>query len=199
MSTDLKEDNRGKDPVRDFSKLILETSRLRLRPLDAPDAEPLFSIFSDPEVMRYWSSLPWTSVAEAHEMIAKDRDAMPAGKHLRLGIELRENGDIIGNCSLFDFDEQNKRAMLGYGMARARWGKGYMHEALVALVGYGFSSLGFHRLEADIDPRNTGSARSLERLGFVKEGHLRERWIVGGEISDSGIYGLLRSEWRHGP
>lgn len=199
MSTDPKEVSSGKTAERDFSRLILETSRLRLRALAAPDAEPLFSIFSDPEVMRYWSSLPWASIAEAHEMIEKDRDAMPAGEHLRLGIELRDSGELIGNCSLFDFDEQNKRAMLGYGMARAYWGKGYMHEALVALVSYGFATLGFHRLEADIDPRNTGSARSLERLGFVKEGHLRERWIVGGEISDSGIYGLLKSEWRHGP
>ncbi len=52
--------------------------------------------------------------------------------------------------------------------------------------------------EADIDPRNAASAKSLERLGFIKEGHLRERWIVEGEVSDTDLYGLLRSEWRSG-
>jgi len=39
------------------------------------------------------------------------------------------------------------------------------------------------------------SARSLERLGFIKEGHLRERWIVSGEVSDTGFYGLLHGDW----
>src|SRR5260221_531021 len=53
-----------------------------------------------------------------------------------------------------------------------------------------------NRLEADIDPRNVASARSLERFGFKKEGHLRERWIVAGEVSDTGFYGLLQSDWR---
>ena len=73
-----------------------------------------------------------------------------------------------------------------------------MHEALVRLVGYAFGELGLHRLEADIDPRNAASARSLARLGFRKEGTLRERWIVAGEVSDSDLYGLLGTEWRPG-
>ena len=38
--------------------------------------------------------------------------------------------------------------------------------------------------------------RALERLGFAREGHLRERWIVGGEVCDSWIYGLLARDWR---
>jgi RimJ/RimL family protein N-acetyltransferase len=53
-----------------------------------------------------------------------------------------------------------------------------------------------NRIEADIDPRNVASARSLERLGFSKEGHLRQRWIVNGEVSDSAFYGLLLSDWQ---
>jgi RimJ/RimL family protein N-acetyltransferase len=51
------------------------------------------------------------------------------------------------------------------------------------------------RLEAQIDPRNTASAKVLERLGFRQEGFLRERWILRGEVSDGGIYGLLAAEW----
>ena len=74
-----------------------------------------------------------------------------------------------------------------------------MHEALVALLAFGFGELGLNRVEADIDPRNRASARSLERLGFRQEGHLRERWIVGSEVSDSALYGLLASDWRERP
>ena len=52
------------------------------------------------------------------------------------------------------------------------------------------------RIETDIDPRNAGSIRSVERLGFKLEGHLRERFFVAGEIQDSLIYGLLAPDWR---
>ena len=70
-----------------------------------------------------------------------------------------------------------------------------MNEALKALLYYAFQTLDLNRLEADIDPRNSASAKTLERLGFQKEGHLRERWIVNNEISDTWLYGLLRREW----
>ena len=70
-----------------------------------------------------------------------------------------------------------------------------MHEALQRLVRYAFEELDLHRLEADIDPRNEASERTLLRLGFVKEGYMRERWIVADVVSDSAVFGLLRREW----
>ena len=72
----------------------------------------------------------------------------------------------------------------------------YMNEALLRLLEFGFTELDLNRVEGDVDPRNVASAKSLERLGFKREGLLRERWIVGGEVSDTALYGLLRSEWR---
>jgi RimJ/RimL family protein N-acetyltransferase len=179
-----------------FDQVTLKTKRLTLRPFRADDAEPLFAIFSDPVVMRYWSSAPWASVERAHAMIASDLKAMSAGEYLRLGLEL--DGRVIGMCTLFDFNTQCRRAEIGYGMDSACWGSGYMHEALTALISYGFGELGLHRIEADVDPRNAGSVRSLERLGFVREGLLRERWIVEGEVSDSVVFGLLGREWVQG-
>jgi RimJ/RimL family protein N-acetyltransferase len=71
-----------------------------------------------------------------------------------------------------------------------------MHEALQALLRFAFQTLELNRLEADIDPRNIASAKTLERLGFQKEGHLRERWIVNAEISDTDLYGLLQRDWQ---
>ncbi len=71
-----------------------------------------------------------------------------------------------------------------------------MQEALQALLSYAFETLDLRRLEADVDPRNQASIQTLERLGFQKEGFLRERWEVGGEIQDALFYGLLRPEWK---
>lgn len=179
-----------------FDQLIIETARMTLRPHQEADIPALFRIFSNPEVMRYWSTPPWPDVEEARKLVARDQANLPKGEFLRLGMILKENGEYIGNCCLFNFIEQSKRCEIGYGMAHEHWGKGLMNEALSALVGYAFDTLEMHRIEADIDPRNAGSAKSLERLGFIKEGHLRERWIVDGVISDTGLYGLLKSDWQ---
>ena len=70
-----------------------------------------------------------------------------------------------------------------------------MNEALHALLDYAFEELALHRIEADVDPRNTPSIRTVERLGFQREGYLRERWKVNGEIQDTVFFGLLRPEW----
>ncbi len=180
-------------PVLD--QVSLHTQRLLLRPLGKADAPALFAIFSDPGVMRYWSSPPWESLEEAAATIARDLEAMNNGTYLRLGIERTEDHALIGTCILFDLNEQCRRAETGYALSPRAWGHGYMNEALAALFSYGFEALDLNRIEADIDPRNEASAKSLERLGFVKEGHLRERWIVGGETSDTALYGLLRSDW----
>ena len=66
-----------------------------------------------------------------------------------------------------------------------------MSEVLPALLRFGFAEMGLHRIEADADPRNERSIRSLERLGFVREGYQRERYFVNGEWQDSVLFGLL--------
>lgn len=179
----------------DFSALPLLTPRLRLRPVAAGDADNLFAIFSDAPTMRYMSSPPWTALDQVHAMIAADEAALATGEALRLGLERLSDGRVIGTCSLFNHSAQNRRAEIGYALARDAWGQGWMDEALRALVAHAFGPWGLHRLEADIDPRNTASARSLQRLGFQEEGRLRERWIVAGEVSDSGLWGLLARDW----
>lgn len=179
-----------------FDQTTLRTERLLLRPLHYPDAAALFAIFSDPRVTRYLSKPPWPGIDVAHERIARDMEAMGTGRYACFGIQNEHDGKLLGECSLFNFQEQSRRAEVGYTLAFESWGKGYMNEALSSLLEFGVSQLGLNRVEADIDPRNVASARTLERLGFRKEGHLRERWIVAGEVSDSSLFGLLASEWK---
>jgi RimJ/RimL family protein N-acetyltransferase len=173
----------------------LHTPRLLLRPLRDDDAEALFGIFSDAAVMRHWSSAPWTDPAQARQRIAADAAGHAAGEHLALGIVRRDDGRLIGRCTLFDLWPSCRRAQVGYILEAPAWGRGFAAEAVRALLRHGFEALDLNRVEADIDPRNTASARLLQRLGFTREGLLRERWIVDGEVSDSEIHGLLRREF----
>lgn len=178
-----------------FDRLTLRTARLVLRPLAGGDAPALLELFSDVRFMRYWSTLPWTGIEQARAVIAADRAALPAGDYLRLGIERAGDGEFLGVCSLFNLVSGSRRGEIGYGIAPRVWRQGYMREALSALIDYGFARLDLNRLEADVDPRNAASAGILERLGFVREGFLRERWIVGTVVSDTALYGLLRRDW----
>lgn len=179
----------------DFSQLQLHTDRLQLRPLQAGDAAAVFNMHADPVAMRHWSTPAWTDPAQADTLIADDLRALPVGDHLRLGLQRRADGALVGLVSLFAFHLASRRAELGYLLLRSAWGQGLMHEALQALLDHGFGVLGLNRLEADIDPHNHASARTLQRLGFQREGLLRERWIVAGAVSDSALYGLLRRDW----
>ena len=180
-----------------IESLPLQTERLRLRLCGAADAQALFALHSAPETMRYWNSPAWTSIEQAHETIKHDADAFRRGESLSLGLETLDDAQLIGRCMLFNISTTHRRAELGYALVASAWGKGYMGEALRKLVGYGFTHLDLHRIEAEIDPRNAASRKTLERLGFQHEGLLRERWVVNGETSDGAVYGLLRPDW-HG-
>jgi RimJ/RimL family protein N-acetyltransferase len=184
--------------MKPFEPVVLNGPRVTLRWVRAGDADALFSFYSDPAVTRYLSSPVWTQASEAVKKVESTLGGYESGMHLNFVIEPAADAAIIGMAGLFNFHETSRRAELGYTLARTHWGKGLMHEALVALVDHAFSALDLNRLEADIDPRNLASARSLERLGFRHEGLMRERWIVNGEVSDTGFYGLLRSEWNGG-
>ena len=173
----------------------IDAPRVSLRWLTGADAPALFSIFSDPEVMRYWSSPPLADMEGARGLLADIHEYFRQRTLFQWGIARRADDRVIGTCTLFHLDTANRRAELGYALGREHWKQGYMQEALGALLGFSFGELNMHRIEADVDPRNVSSAKTLERMGFQREGYLRERWLVGGEIQDALFYGLLKREW----
>jgi len=179
-----------------YSDVTLATARLLLRPLAPRDVDAVFAMRSDPVVQRYGSHPPWTDRQTAVDYIERDIRAMADGSNVQFAIERREDAAVVGTCTLHSLDAPCRRAEIGYVLLPPEWGRGYANEAATAMLDWGLVHLDLNRVEADIDPRNAPSARALERLGFVREGHLRERWIVGGEVCDSWIYGLLAREWR---
>lgn len=181
-----------------FTPVTLKTERLQLRFIHNNDAPAVFGIHADPETMRYFSSTPWEHLGQAVEHIEKTLKDCADGNALRLMIVLRDGehpGQLIGSITLYAFDRRNHRCEIGYILARPHWGRRYMQEALAAMIAYAFGPLELRRLEADIHPDNIASERLLASQYFQREGHLRQRWHVGDEVSDSIIYGLLRTDW----
>ena len=174
----------------------LLSARLRLRPFDDADTDDLFALHSNPSVLRYWDAPPWNDRGRAVRFITTCREMAVEGTGARLAVDLLAEGAFIGWCGLQRWNPEYRSASLGYCYGDAAWGHGYATEAAGALLQWAFDSLDLNRVQAEVDTRNGASARVLEKLGFLREGTLREDCIVDGEVSDSWVYGLLRREWR---
>jgi [ribosomal protein S5]-alanine N-acetyltransferase len=172
----------------------LQSNRLRLRPFTDADAGSLYALHSNAHVLRYWDSPPWTERARAERFLAACREMAVEGTGVRLAVEVADQ-TFIGWCSLTRWNPTYRSAALGYCFGEQAWGHGYATEAAAALLGWAFDTLDLNRVQAETDTRNVGSARVLEKLGFTREGTLREDCIVNGDVSDSWVYGLLRREW----
>ena len=169
----------------------LHTARLRLRPFASADADALFALHSSAHVLRYWDSPPWRERARAERFIAACQQMEEEGSGARLAVDRVSDGAFIGWCSLTRWNPDYRSASMGYCLDDAAWGLGYATEAARALLQWAFDTLDLNRVQAETDTRNAASARVLEKLGFVREGTLREDCVVLGEVSDSWVYGLF--------
>ncbi|WP_121745239.1 GNAT family protein [Streptomyces sp. E2N166] len=174
----------------------LHTARLRLRPFTDADADRLFALHSSTHVMRFWDSAPWNDQARAERFLAICGKMADEGTGARVAIDRASDGAFVGWCGLTEWDPGHRSASLGYCLDDAMWGNGYATEAAHALLQWAFDTLDLNRVQAETDTRNVASARVLEKIGFVREGTLREDCVVNGEVSDSWVFGLIRREWR---
>src|SRR6266699_3747057 len=166
----------------------LTTNRLLLRQIQPNDAEALFAIFSDEEAMQFYGLEPHRSLDDTYELIRQIQARYAQRKTIRWGITLKGEDRVIGSCGFHHFDA---------GFHRAFWGQGIMNEAMSAILTYGFTELGLHRVEAIIDIANERSQGLLLKLGFTYEGNLRQRYFFRDRFEDEHYFGLLKDEW-HG-
>ncbi|GAA4373796.1 GNAT family N-acetyltransferase [Nocardioides caricicola] len=174
----------------------LTTARLRLRPFEDADADGLWALHSDAHVLRYWDGPPWTDPARAATFLASCRQLAEDGTGARLAVDRLADGAFLGWCTLSRVNPGFRSAALGYCYLQTSWGRGYATEAARAVLQWAFDTLDLNRVQAETDTRNAASARVLEKLGFQREGTLRQDCIVDGVVSDTWVFGLLRSDWR---
>lgn len=173
----------------------LHTERLLLRPLTLRDLPAMMPIHTDESVNRYLPHPTWQDEADARAWYQRVHEREQQGEAIRLAICDRRSGTIHGTVLLFGYEPENDRAEIGYALGRASWRQGIGREAVGRLIAWAFDELAIRRLDAKLDPRNSGSAALLESLGFQREGCLRQRELNKGELVDLALYGLLRSEW----
>ncbi len=167
----------------------LATARLVLRPLVVEDAEALFPVLADPEVMHWWSRAPLATLDETRTYLARDTAPWRSW-----AITLAGGEHALGWVSAGE-KRQGGVTEIGYLLSPAVQGRGIAREAVSAVIDRLFAD-GQRRVFADTDPENEGSIRLLQSLGFQREGLLRAEWETHIGVRDSVIWGLLREEWR---
>jgi ribosomal-protein-alanine N-acetyltransferase len=170
----------------------LSTERLILRKMNDNDAEQIFELRSDKEVMQHIGKYPMTSIDEAKAFIKLITDLLEGNSGITWAMALKESPDkLIGTIGLWRLIKEHYRAEIGYMLHPAYWRKGFTKEAILKVSLFGFNELKLHSIEGHINPRNAASAKTLESTGFVREAYFKEDFFFNGKFEDSAIYSLL--------
>lgn len=174
---------------------VIHTERLMLRKLTPAVFAALFENCSDSEIKNY---LGLNSDAE----LAREREKLKGGyvtydrTIMAFLLVLKEGGETIGRCGYHNWYADHNKAELGYAMSKEEHKrKGYMSEAVAAILDYGFNEMNLIRIEAGVGPTNTASLRIIKKSGFTQEGYLRKHYVRDGETQDTIIFSLLKEEY----
>jgi ribosomal-protein-serine acetyltransferase len=169
---------------------------ITLRPFREDDAQSVFDVVSrNYEHLRpymHWAA-PDYSMDSAREFIRNSIESFRSGSSMGLAILRAEI--FIGTMGLVKIDRTSRRGEIGYWVDKHEEGKGIISRACSRLIEYAFDELQMNRMEIRCSSENLRSSAVPERLGFVKEGVLRQYELRDGRLHDYCIYGLLRSEW----
>ena len=173
----------------------LESERLVFRRLKDSDAPEVYKIRSNLERMKYIPRPILQNEEEALAMIQMMNAKIDENTDINWGVCLKNSDKIIGFMGFYRVQPESYRTEIGYMILPEYDGKGYVSEAVTTMLNYAFNTVGFHSVEAVIDPNNFGSARVLEKNGFRKEAHFIENFFWNNEFIDSVHYGILKREF----
>ncbi|BCA86696.1 N-acetyltransferase [Enterococcus saigonensis] len=170
---------------------VLETTRLRLRPLRMTDAKDMYEYASDEETTRYVFQ-QHRNLADTQFAIANYFMAEPLGKY---AIEEKKSSKMIGTIDL-RVDATYGRGELGYTLNKAYWGQGIMPEAAFALLVLGFDKMKLVSINAYHNLENAKSGRVMEKIGMKKVTEIKSSRLWKGELIDEALYMITAADWQ---
>jgi len=153
---------------------IIETARVRVRPVALSDLAALMAVNGDPEVTKFLPYKAWSSLDDARAWYDRMRGLEAKGDTIQMVVAQRADDIAIGTCLIFRYDEATAAAELGFVLGRSHWRTGIMGEAMQALVAKAFGPMGIRELKAVVEHGNAASMALLRRLGFEQVGRDEE-------------------------
>lgn len=173
---------------------MLHTERCILREAADEDHVLLLELYGNPKVVEFLPLDTFTSIEDAEGELSWYRSIFKNKTGLRWIVEERDSGKAIGTCGFLGYESEHYRAELGYDLLENYWGKGIMKEVVHEAVTFGFEKIGLNKIEAKITPENIASQRLLEKLGFSREGLLRQHEFEKGSFVDILVMAKLKAE-----
>ncbi len=174
----------------------LPGKKINLRTLKKSDADSIFKYIKDSRVAKYLNTPNPYKLKDAYEYIRKTERELRKKELYNFGIASKDNNEIIGMISLMDVDWENKKAEIGYWLAKKYQGRKIMPEAISLILNFGFKKLKLHRIYAKVMHFNKRSANLLEKFGFKYEGRLRKTHHRKGKWLDELRYSMLKNEFK---
>lgn len=170
--------------------IFIEGEKVNLRTLEEEDLGFIRDTYNHPEVRRFVSNWEPQNLEQERDFFENVVSNDEEGVQL---LVCRE-GEPMGMVGLHPLEQPNVME-IGLSLHPDFHGNGYGTESAKLMVEHGFNELGLHRIKARAMENNEGSNRIWEKLGFEKEGTLREDMYHEGEYHDTNVYGLLEQEW----
>jgi len=187
----------GHIPISVVERPVIETLRLRLRPLEHSDASAIQNAADTREIADTMISLPHPfPMGKAELYVARKQAEVEAGRSAIFTIEQKAEVWFYGLIEVRDIDREHSQGELSFWLTVSAWGRGYMSEVVQPVVRYGFEVIGLNRLYAYHMLRNPVSGHVLEKNGFKQEGLLRQRVRKWGQFEDVALWAILRQEWQ---
>jgi len=180
----------------DFQEL--KTPRLILRKLRLPDATDFFCFAGSEAVTRYMFWKPHKDVQESFASIEKTVSLYERGNCWRWGIALGETDELIGIIDLLGINETERSCTFAYMLAREFWGRGFMTEALRAVLNFAFGQLGMETVWAEHFGPNAASGAVMRKAGMQCMGTEPGKYEKNGIFYDAPQYRITRKEWEKG-
>jgi ribosomal-protein-alanine N-acetyltransferase len=172
----------------------LTTKQLDLIEIQQSHLIDIYSLFSDKKVTEFYNLLPLKQEQEGQKLLDWFRNRFQDGLGIRWGIALKGKSNIIGTIGFNNYAPKH-RANIGYDLQSSYWNRGYMTEALHAVIGFGFNELDINRIEAEVMQGNVMSENLLEKLNFKREGILRQWMLWNEQYYDMTMYSLLKTDY----
>jgi len=176
---------------------ILESARLRLRPVREDDASHFVRLLNDADVVRYLSMVPFPyTQLDAGEFIASARDGGPLPVGEAFAIEELNSGEFLGVLGLRPDPHLEDAGIIGYWLAKAHWGRGLMTEAVTLALAYGFSTRHYRSISAAAAIANAASRKVLMKAGLQPVGSDGLHWLPARARPEAAMtHALTREAW----
>lgn len=172
--------------------MLFVSERIYLRPLEPADAASLLAMTENEEI-RYMTGTKAHFTIDQIVQHIKIWDEDPS--RYDFAICLNSNNEMIGDIALFEINHDDKKAAFRIAMHEMELtGQGYGSEAIRIIIHFVFHELKLNRLQLEVYSHNKRAIRAYERLGFVREGVLRQSLHYKGKYSDEVIMSLLKSD-----